>query len=120
MSDKQLDTIIGKMDEIKETLELAGQPRLGIDAQYDRSLQRLRGYVGDPTPGPVVPLSFLLRQMHYGTQDYPHQTIGQAILDWLQLDYSFGQHSTRSGAACTSFTSGGWSTKTHARPGGVP
>ena len=52
MSDKQLDTIIGKMDEIKETLELAGKPRVG--------------YVGDPTPGPVVPLSFLLRQMHYG------------------------------------------------------
>ena len=46
MSDKQLDTIIGKMDEIKETLELAGRPKVG--------------YVGDPTPGPVIPLSYLL------------------------------------------------------------
>ena len=27
MSDKQLDTIIGKMDEIKETLELSGATR---------------------------------------------------------------------------------------------
>ena len=78
MSDKQLDTIIGKMDEIKETLELAGKPKAG--------------FVGDPTPGPVVPLSFLLRQMHYGAQDYPHSVIGQAILDWARLDYSYAQY----------------------------
>ena len=94
MSDKQLDTIITKMDEIKETLELAGKPRVGI--------------VGDPTPGPVIPLSFLLRQMHYGTEDYPHNVIGQAILNWMQQDYSFGQHSAR---GAVYFDLGGWSTK---------
>ena len=46
MSDKQLDTIIGKMDEIKETLELAGQgdPR-----------RKKVFIVGDPTPGPSFP-----------------------------------------------------------------
>ena len=35
MSDKQLDTIIGKMDEIKETLELAGRPKVGYVGGQD-------------------------------------------------------------------------------------
>ena len=101
MSEKQLDTIIEKMGEIKETLELQGK-----SARQPVLLGG--GPVGDPTPGPVVPLSFLLRQMHYGTQDYPHTTIGQAILNWARLDYSFTQHSTR---GAVFFNLGNWSTK---------
>lgn len=109
MSDTQLDTIIGKMDDIKETLELSGVKRVFHPDTWKLLMGGVKGIVvGDPTPGPVVPLSFLLRQMHYGTQDYPHNTIGQAILDWLQLDYSFGQHSTR---GAVYFDLGGWSTK---------
>ena len=60
MSDQQLDTIIGKMDEIKETLELAGRTRTAVNRKYADALlawRRATG-VGDPTPGPVIPLSF--------------------------------------------------------------
>ena len=108
MSDQQLDTIIGKMDDIKETLELAGRTSTAVNRKYADALlawRRATG-VGDPTPGPVIPLSFLLRQMHYGTVQWPHSTIGQAILDWARLDYSFAKED-----GPVYFDLGGWSVK---------